>query len=112
MNYYWKGTGSYNEASYYALIAAVEAIPKGIELSILTDSRLVINQMKGIWSVKFAHLARLHEKAKKIIEEKGIKVSFSWISREKNAASVELSVRNGTKKRECPMCNGSGHLSE
>src|SRR5215470_1477965 len=56
-----------NAAEYHALIAALDyAAANGIRrLRVLSDSQLIVNQMKGLYKVKHPDLRPLHERAKK-----------------------------------------------
>jgi len=61
------GRHTNNVAEYYALIAALDyAAANGIRrLRVLSDSLLIVNQIKGIYKVKHPDLRPLHERAKK-----------------------------------------------
>jgi acyl dehydratase/ribonuclease HI len=61
------GRHTNNVAEYYALIAALDyAAASGIRrLRVLSDSQLIVNQIKGLYKVKHPDLRPLHERAKK-----------------------------------------------
>ena len=61
------GRQTNNVAEYYALIAALDyAASRGIRrLRVLSDSQLIVNQIKGLYKVKHPDLRPLHERAKK-----------------------------------------------
>jgi acyl dehydratase/ribonuclease HI len=61
------GRTTNNVAEYYALIAALDyAAASGIRrLRVLSDSQLIVNQIKGLYKVKHPDLRPLHERAKK-----------------------------------------------
>lgn len=61
------GRRTNNVAEYYALIAALDyAVASGIRrLRVLSDSQLIVNQIKGLYKVKHPDLRPLHERAKK-----------------------------------------------
>jgi acyl dehydratase/ribonuclease HI len=61
------GRTTNNVAEYYALIAALDyAAANGIRrLRVLSDSQLIVNQIKGLYKVKHPDLRPLHERAKK-----------------------------------------------
>jgi len=71
-----------NEMEYEALLEALDKCSEGDE--IFTDSRLVVGQVTENWKVTKEHLFSLVMKAKKLIQEK--KVKLSWITREENYA--------------------------
>lgn len=82
-----------NEAEYLAVYEALNAIkPKGvdIEIEILSDSKLVVNQLKREWHIKDDKLRALFDKVQALIRERGLKVGFRWIPRKENPAGKYL----------------------
>jgi len=75
-----------NEMEYYALIYALEIAEEGD--TILSDSALVVNQVKGFWKCNFEHLRKLRETAKLLL--KGKNINIVWIRREVNKAGKIL----------------------
>lgn len=70
-----------NVAEYRALIAALERARKlGDEVSCFSDSKLMVNQLKGKYKVKKKHLKALFEKAKSL-ERKFKKVEYKNVRR-------------------------------
>jgi ribonuclease HI len=75
------GHGTNNEAEYKALIAALENLhaqlrqagehPSRVRLKVSGDSRLVINQVKGLWKVRDARMRQLHAEARRLLEPFG-----------------------------------------
>lgn len=86
-----------NEMEYTAVITALD-IATDYD-TILTDSMLVVNQVKGIWSCNFEHLILLRDKAKELVKQKHIKLE--WIPRHKNLAGIMLEkiVKNLNKTK-------------
>ena len=85
------GRQTNNVAEYYALIAALDyAATKGIRrLRVLSDSQLIVNQMKGLFKVKHAGLRHLHERAKK--QAAGLEgFSIQYVPREENREADDL----------------------
>jgi ribonuclease HI len=79
------GRHTNNVAEYYALIAALDyAAANGIKrLRVLSDSQLIVNQMKGLYKVKHPDLRPLHERAKK--QAAGLEAfTIQYIPREQN----------------------------
>lgn len=78
-----------NEAEYQGLIEGLLAIPtpmrKTIDITIRGDSKLVIEQMKHSWECKKGSLRVLRSGAENIADQFP-KVSYEWISRDKNKA--------------------------
>jgi ribonuclease HI len=62
------GTKTNNEAEYFGLIAALDcALSHRIaRLRVVSDSELLVNQMRGSYKVKSATLRPLHEQARKL----------------------------------------------
>ena len=72
-----------NEAEYSGLIDGLEYINENrIDdvNTVLGDSLLVVNQLKGDFKVKAKNLKKYHERAKKLIGKRTIK----WIERKEN----------------------------
>jgi ribonuclease HI len=97
------GRHTNNVAEYYALIAALDyAAASGIKrLRVLSDSQLIVNQMKGLYKVKHPDLRPLHERAKK--QASGLEAfTIQYIPREENsdadaAANAALDNTGGVK---------------
>jgi acyl dehydratase/ribonuclease HI len=79
------GRHTNNVAEYYALIAALDyAAANGIRrLRILSDSQLIVNQIKGLYKVKHPDLRPLHERAKKLAEALEA-FAIQYVPREEN----------------------------
>lgn len=92
------GKKTNNEAEYNAAIMLLtEAAERGLtELAVYGDSKLVVSQLSGQWKINLPHLRELAKKAWDIT--KGMKVSYSWIPREKNKKADELSNRGIDEK--------------
>ncbi len=85
------GQQTNNYAEYEALLFALKKAGKLklVNLTIYSDSELLVNQMKGIYKVKSHNLINSYEKAKKLsLNFKNIK--FIHIPREKNKEADEL----------------------
>ncbi|MCK4335237.1 MAG: ribonuclease HI family protein [Candidatus Aenigmarchaeota archaeon] len=75
------GVCTNNVAEYRALIAALERARRlGDEATCFSDSKLMINQLKGKYKVKKKHLKELFEKVK-ALERKFRKVEYSNVRR-------------------------------
>lgn len=77
-----KTFGTNNEQEYKAVIEAMRRIPESTTL--YSDSQLVVNQLTMGWSVNAEHLVKYHTVAKKLLQDKHIRLI--WIPREKNKA--------------------------
>lgn len=64
---FYNGIKTNNEAEYLAIIAALQAVAHeygyGIELTLHSDSKLAVSQLKGEFKVKSHELKKLHEEA-------------------------------------------------
>ncbi len=83
-----------NFAEYVALVRALSSIVSKSEEPVLirSDSRLLVNQMRGEWKVKKgAYLPKYREAKEWARRFKSLR--FVWIPRERNAEADELSRR-------------------
>ncbi len=96
------GDKTNNEAEYHALLKALSIIrskwaetregvlPRSVgPIKIYSDSRLIVNQVKGEYDVKDEKLQGLREKARDMMEGLG-PVTVGWVPREKNLAGQYL----------------------
>jgi len=81
-----------NVAEYTALIRAIERISSlkldEEKIVIKSDSKLVVNQMKGEWKVRAELIIPLFYKAK--AKSNGMNIDFQWIPRKKNIEADNL----------------------
>jgi ribonuclease HI len=81
-----------NVAEYTALIRALEKIMHlGLarqEILVRSDSKLVVNQMKGSWAVKAPLILPLYRKAKMM--KTAMNIRFNWVPREQNTEADAL----------------------
>jgi ribonuclease HI len=77
-----ENTRTSNEEEYRGVITALGICSTGDE--ILTDSKLVVEQVNGRWKVKKAHLQPLCDEAKRLLCLRN--ATLTWISREVNLA--------------------------
>jgi len=85
------GIETNNYAEYNGVILALEWISKEPQFSnsklpiiFYSDSELIVRQLIGLYKIKNETLKLLSEKAKKIINENNLEVTFENIPREKN----------------------------
>ena len=85
------GVATNNVAEYSALLAGLaRAADAGIdELAVVSDSVLLVNQMRGDYKVKNAALRELWDEAQELVSRFG-RVSFSWVRREENELADRL----------------------
>jgi ribonuclease HI len=78
-----------NEAEYLAVYNALESA-KVNDIEIVSDSKLVVHQLKREWHIKDDKMRELFDKVQKLIQDRGLNVKFIWIPREKNPAGKYL----------------------
>ena len=80
-----------NYAEYFCLVKALAHL-KGHsdeEISVFSDSTLLVNQMKGKWKFKRGAYSGKYLEAKELTSSFS-KLRFEWIPREKNTEADEL----------------------
>lgn len=90
------GFGTNNEAEYLALIAGLVALlehfdqvgtePKGVNLELRGDSRLVLRQLQGTWKAKNPRMRELRDKTLGILE----RFATFQITHQDRARTVEV----------------------
>jgi probable phosphoglycerate mutase len=85
------GVATNNVAEYSALLAGLaRAADAGIaELEVVSDSKLLVQQMRGEYKVKNAALRELWDEAQSLVS-RFERVSFSWVRREENELADRL----------------------
>ncbi len=81
-----------NYAEYEGLIHALRYLARyrGQKIVIRSDSKLLVNQMKGDWKVKKGqYLEKYHEAAR--LAQRFKSLEFEWIPRERNEEADRLS---------------------
>lgn len=80
-----------NFAEYFCLKRALERLAdrRDEEVVVRSDSKLLVNQMKGEWRFKRGAYARVYLEARELAA--GFKrIRFEWVPRERNAEADEL----------------------
>ncbi len=80
-----------NYAEYLCLVKALEYLGshRHDEITVFSDSKLLVQQMKGEWKVKKGAYREKYIKAKELAG-KFSNLRFQWIPREKNREADEL----------------------
>jgi ribonuclease HI len=88
------GKATHNEAEYTAVLAAIRyAVEKGAaRLLVRSDSRVVVNQIKGKFRVTKPHLARYLEQVRTATNGT-LSFEIEWIPRKENKAADKLTWR-------------------
>ena len=87
-----------NDAEYLALIKAIEFIQRfKIESIIYSDSKLIVNQSKGIWKTKEKKLLKYVQHIQTAISYSNIEIK--WIPRIKNIEADKLAQEITSKEK-------------
>lgn|ERR1039458_3797328 len=79
-----------NQAEYWAILAALESLPKGAKAEILSDSENTCCQLRGERRVLDPQLAELNQKIRTLVEANELAVAFVWVPRRDNLAGKLL----------------------
>ena len=92
------GIATNNDAEYQALIKALELVklppttyplqPKKVEF--YSDSRLMVNQVKGLFKVKNGRIREYILKIRSLEQEINLPISYNYIPREENKEADKL----------------------
>ena len=102
---------SNNVAEYSGLCAALRWL-KGRKLQqretvILSDSRLLVNQMNGLWKTHGGLYLRWNQEAQRLAQEFP-RLRFQWVSREQNMQADTLSREAYARYSESKIVGMSG----
>ncbi|MGH9718233.1 MAG: RNase H family protein [Candidatus Acidiferrales bacterium] len=75
-----------NQAEYRAVLSALESFKPGASVQIVTDSELIVNQLRGKYKVHDPDLAALREKILRYVQKRRLSVTYSWVPRAQNKA--------------------------
>ncbi len=94
------GVATNNVAEYRALVAGLErAVELGVdELEVVSDSELVVKQMRGEYKIKNAALRELSVEAARLARQVG-RVTYTAVRREHNELADRLVMRPSTGPR-------------
>jgi ribonuclease HI len=81
---------SNNEAEYRGVISAIKPLPKGSAVEVLSDSLLVVSQLRGEYRIRDPRLERLATEVRTIAEQKQLVLKVTWIPRRENLAGKLL----------------------
>jgi len=92
------GHATNNEAEYTALVRALELVQsrkvhkvyKVDKIQVFSDSRLMVNQVNGIWKIKEARLRDFIFKIRSLEAQIGLPISYKDIPREQNTVADDL----------------------
>ena len=84
------GDPTNNEMEYLALLYALDYVNnrhKKDNITIYSDSKLMVNQINGDWQVTTDHLQPLYDKCTKKMTDK---IKIKWVGRDSNLAGIIL----------------------
>jgi ribonuclease HI len=85
------GEATNNTAEYTALKAALNLASRySNNITIMSDSMLLVNQMNGVYKAKRDHIKRLINEINDIIKGKGLIVEYRLVRRESNKEADAL----------------------
>lgn len=91
------GIGTNNRAEYMAVIRALEQVKSQkskikniLRIEFYSDSRLLVNQVKGLFKVKNAAIREYIFKIRMLEQEIGLPISYHLIPREQNTVADDL----------------------
>ncbi len=79
-----------NQMELTAVLQAVAAVKRPVELVIHTDSKMVVNWLTGRAACRAPAIANLCEQIKELAEKKGVRLVLNWI---KGHAGLRLNER-------------------
>jgi ribonuclease HI len=79
-----------NEAEYWGLLSALNALSVGTTAEIFTDSLLMSSQLNDRFRVLNPKLIKLLDEVRSVVERKKLEVTISWIPRAHNPAGKLL----------------------
>ena len=79
-----------NTAEYRAVISALKRVRPGSDVEVLTDSLLVVSQIRGEYRILDPKLAKLAAEVKTLAEQKRLTLKLTWIRRAENLAGKLL----------------------
>lgn len=99
------GVKTNNQAEYTAVVEALEWLKENnhqnSDIEFFLDSQLVVEQLNGNYKIKNEGLKPLFNRARELVLELGGRVTFSHITRDKNAKAdrlVNMAIDKETKK--------------
>jgi ribonuclease HI len=75
-----------NEAEYRAILSALEAVPNGAHVEVMSDSTVCVMQLLNKYRVLEPRLAALKQEILALVAKKNLTFTPVWISRRENRA--------------------------
>jgi ribonuclease HI len=81
---------SNNAAEYMGIISALKRMRPRSNVEIVTDSLLVVSQLRGEYRILDPKLVKLASEVKTIAEQKKLNLKLTWVPRKENRAGKLL----------------------
>ena len=75
-----------NQAEYRGFISALTALSDNASAEMFSDSQVVCCQFNGLYKVGNSTLAELLSAARSIVEQRKLKITLTWVPRDRNLA--------------------------
>jgi ribonuclease HI len=79
-----------NEAEYRGVISALKTLQRRSQVEVLSDSLLVVSQLRGEYRLRNPRLEKFATEVKTIAEQKQLSLKVTWIPRNQNLAGKLL----------------------
>ena len=79
-----------NVAEYRGVISALKSLRHGCNVEVLTDSLLLVSQLRGEYRILDPKLVKLAGEVKTIAERKRLNLKLTWVPRKENRAGKLL----------------------
>lgn len=89
----WGRGWTNNEAEYRAVLAALQALPKGAHAEIISDSDLMVLQLRDEYATREPRLCDLRAQIDRVIFTRRLHIIWGWIRRRENKADRLLRHR-------------------
>jgi ribonuclease HI len=70
------------------LIETITKYKSTFHVTIISDSKLMVNQMNGAWKAKDADIRQCRDRLQELIQNNAMDVSFEWVDRSKIVAQL------------------------
>jgi len=81
---------SNNDAEYRGIISALKTVTKGSQTEVLSDSLLVVSQLRGEYRIRDPKLEKLAAEVKTVTQQRHLVLKVTWIPRQQNRAGKLL----------------------
>lgn len=79
-----------NMAEYRAVLSALKSVCKGCAVEVITDSLLVVSQLRGEYRIRDPKLEKLATEVKTLADQKQLTLTLRWVPRQENLAGKLL----------------------